>query len=136
MTALHEIPSERSGVYRTPAELDPVRRACERARLAWHEIELEAMGEKRTALDALARAFGAPPTFGANWDALADMVQDLSWQSAAGHLLHLKGAGPRIRGDDWATLVEILRDSATYWCTRGQPFIVFVDGAPELPTWN
>jgi hypothetical protein len=106
------------------------------AGLAWSELALDAFPGKQAALGAIARAIGAPgDTFGGNWDALADVLQDLSWHAHSGHVLHLRGkweAGV----DDRATLLEVLRASADYWRSRGRPFIVFVDHATDLPPWN
>jgi RNAse (barnase) inhibitor barstar len=104
---------------------------------AWFEIDLAHVRTKDELLDAFARALGFPVTFGHNWDALADALQDLSWQRANGYVLHLRNAPSAERAlvDEWATLLEILSGSAMYWKTRGKPFIVFVDRAQELPQW-
>lgn len=127
----------RSGVYRTPEDFPGVQRDLESAGLAPAEVALDRTQGKEAMLEALASAVGAPmATFGANWDALADVLQDLSWRPAVGHVLHLHAPMENGRGDDWAILIEILRDSAGFWRTRGRPFIVFVDGAQALPAWN
>jgi hypothetical protein len=127
---------ERSGVYRTPPEASSLHAQARHAGLAWSELALDAFPGKHAALGAIARAIGAPhDTFGANWDALADVLQDLSWHAPSGHVLHLHGKWDA-SVDDRATLLEVLRASADYWRSRGQPFIVFVDDSTELPPWN
>jgi Barstar (barnase inhibitor) len=104
--------------------------------LPWSEIDLTASPGKHAGIHALARAVGAPAaTFGANWDALADVLQDLSWHAAPGCVLHLRGDW-NASIDERATLLEVLRASADYWRGRGRPFVVLVDGAAELPAWT
>jgi hypothetical protein len=136
MTQTTQFSSERSGVYRAPDDMSRLRPLSHDAGLAWSEVDLNAFPGKQAALDAIASAVGAPAaTFGANWDALADVLQDLSWRAAPGHVLHLRGHWGA-SADDRATLVEVLRASADYWRSRGKPFVVFVDGLAELPGWS
>jgi hypothetical protein len=136
MTRISAFPSERSGVYRTPADVNQLKTQALDAGLTWSEVSLDASPGKRAALDAIAQAIGAPaPTFGGNWDALADVLQDLSWHPSAGQVLHLRGKW-QASGDDHATLLEIARASADYWRAKGKLFFVFVDGAVELAPWT
>jgi hypothetical protein len=136
MTQSTHFRSERSGVYRTPPEASSLRVQVHDAGLAWWELALDAFPGKGAGLGAIARMIGAPAaTFGANWDALADVLQDLSWHAPSGHVLHLRGKW-EASVDDRATLLEVLRASADYWRSKDRPFIVFVDDATELPAWN
>jgi hypothetical protein len=136
MTESSQFPAARSGVYRTPADVSRLESQSREADLAWLEIQLDAFPGKRAGLNAIAKTMGAPAgTFGENWDALADVLQDLSWDDASGHVLHLRGhwdASP----DDRATLVEVLRASADYWRSRSRAFLVFLDDVAELPAWT
>lgn len=128
--------SERSGVYCTPADATWLQTQAREAGLRWSNVSLDAFAGKRAALEAIAHAIGAPTvTFGANWDALADVLQDLSWHAPAGHVLHLRGKW-NASGDDRATLVEVARASADYWRAKGRPFFVFIDDSGELPQWT
>ena len=136
MTNTTQFTDERSGVYRTPAEVGELRSQSRAAGLAWADVALDACPGKHAALNEIAQAIGAPAaTFGSNWDALADVLQDLSWDVSEGHVLHLRGKWDAT-GDDRATLLEVLRASADYWRARRKPFFVFVDGAVELPQWT
>jgi hypothetical protein len=136
MTQSTQFDGQRSGVYRTPQDMRALHAGATAAGLAWSELVLDAFPGKQAGIGAIARAIGAPAaTFGANWDALADVLQDLSWRAAPGHVLHLRGKWDASI-DDRATLLEVLRASADYWRARGQPFIVFVDEATELPAWS
>ena len=123
-----------SGVHRAPAAVAPTRAAAAAAGLAWHEIDLGAARDKAALLKAFADALAFPATFGGNWDAFADCLQDLSWRRERGHVVHLAHAGRYARAApaDWATALEIMGESATYWKTRGRAFIVLAAGVAEL----
>lgn len=137
MTYPHPLTSARSGVFGTPADLDQLTVAAQRSGLVWAEVALGAEQAKAAALTAIANAVGAPGAwFGANWDALADVLQDLSWHEAAGLVLRLRGLESAHPSIDRATLLDVLRTSAAYWQARGKPFFAFVDNAPELPAWR
>jgi hypothetical protein len=136
MTQPPQLSNERSGVYRTPDDASRLRAQAGSEALGWSEVDLAAAPGKHAGIAAIASAMRVPgDTFGANWDALADVLQDLSWDSAAGHVLRLRGPW-NASVDERATLLEVLRASADYWRSRGKPFVVFVDGAPELPAWT
>jgi hypothetical protein len=132
------IAAERSGVYRASQLLAPLRGASVAAKCAWVEIDLAAVRDKAELLAAFAAALAFPPTFGSNWDAFADSLQDLSWRRERGYVLHLGGAGALSRAapGDWATALEILVASATFWKDRGIVFIVLADGVAGLPEFG
>jgi hypothetical protein len=127
--------SAHSGVFVSPRNIAALREAVARAHCDWTEIDLGAVADKRSLLGAFAAALAFPLTFGGNWDALADCLQDLSWRAAGGVVLHLRGAGAyaRTAPRDWATCLEILAGSATYWKSRGRPFVALIDGVAGLP---
>jgi hypothetical protein len=126
----------RSGVYHTPVHIDAVRQAAGPGVL-WLDLDLGKIGSKSELLDLFTREAGFPAGFGGNWDALADALQDLSWRPAQGYAVRLAAAAAASQalGADWAMLVEVLRETAAYWKSRGKPFVVFVDDAAELPLW-
>lgn len=80
----------------------------------WHfvSIDLSDVRNKRELLHVLAKSLQFPNYFGANWDALADMLGDLSWLPAQGSLLLIRGvAGLRRESPQvLATLLDILRE--------------------------
>jgi hypothetical protein len=129
---------ERSGVYRTPRLLAPLRDASAAAKCAWVAMDLHAVRDKAGLLAAFTAALAFPPTFGNNWDALADSLQDLSWRRERGYIMHLRGADALARAapTDWVTALEILESSATYWKDRGTVFIVLADGVAGLPEFG
>ena len=130
--------SRRSGVYRAPQKLGSLRTALVQDDSAWLEADLAQARTKAELLERLASACAFPATFGRNWDALADALQDMSWRPACAYVLHLRhaAAAAQALGADWATLLEVLSSSAMYWKEHGKAFVVFVDDAPELPQWT
>ena len=128
----------RSGLYRTPDAIDLLQQAAARLGIAYFGVELGGARDKDAFLAACARALGFPATFGHNWDAFADSVQDLSWRPARGYLVHLEhvAAFARSAPESYATAIEILRYAADDWKARGTAFIVLVDDAPDLPDFS
>jgi len=121
-----------NGVYRAPVDSAPLRAAA--AGLRWSVADLHGAGSGRAVCGALAGALDFPGSFGGNWDALNDVLQDLSWLKDCGCVLHLGGVtslAPGVRD----TLLEILASAAAFWKHRGRVFIVLADddGLPTLP---
>ncbi len=124
-----------NGVYRAPSDATLLRDLAQAAGPGWCEVDLRRIRGKRGLFAALARALHFPETFGGNWDALADCLQDLSWLSPAeaGTVLYLRGhqrffvAAP----GEAATLEEILAEAAQFWRKHTRLFVVLIDGAGE-----
>ena len=131
-------PAEQNGLYGVPADVAPLRRAARDAGLAWHVVDLQRARGKRALFTAFAREFAFPATFGGNWDALADCLQDLSWRTEPGRIVLMRGAGIFVAAspDDYAILCEILEASAQYWRGRKRVFVVLVDDATGRPVWS
>lgn len=87
------------------------------------ELDLRNTHNKAELFAAFAQALSFPAWFGANWDALADCLSDLSWLPAPGYLLHLLGPSP-LPATELETLEDILREAAEYWSAAGTPFSV------------
>jgi RNAse (barnase) inhibitor barstar len=128
---------DRSGVYRAPPHVESMRTSLEPAS-RWIDVDLASVRNKREMLSALQDTCGFPATFGHNWDALADALQDMSCNPAPAYVLHLRHSAQAARylDGDWAMLMEVLTESAEYWKAHDKPFIVFVEGAAELPPWT
>lgn len=133
-----EITALRNGIYRAPDNAARLRKAARRAAASWIAVDLGAVRGKRALLDALARVFMFPDSFGGNWDALADCLQDLSWLPERGWVVVLGG----IEGfaaeapADHALLLDILAAAASYWRQHERIFIVLVDGGAGLPEFS
>jgi hypothetical protein len=96
----------------------------------WADLSLRAVQDKTDLMAAFAKACDFPATFGANWDALADALQDSACPGAEGCVLHLTDSGMTgLAEADRATLFEVLSETAAYWRTHGKAFVVLVDGA-------
>ena len=87
-------------------------------------IEMEGCRDKIDALTAIARGLRFPKWFGANFDALADSLGDLSWLPADGYLLLLEHADTWREADDdnFAMLLDVLNEAAVTWGDQGKPF--------------
>lgn len=124
-----------NGVYRAPTKVALLQTSVRRAELRWVVVDLRRARGKHALLSACARGFLFPASFGGNWDALADCLQDLSWLAEPGTVTLLRGdadfavAAP----EEHAMLLEILGAAAEYWQPRGRVFIALSEGGAELP---
>jgi hypothetical protein len=114
----------RSGVYRSRDE----RAILDATRAGPLDVAVvEASGDL---FDGLSRALELPSWFGRNWDALEDVLADLSWRKGDGHVVIFRSYPT---DESLGILVDVLRSSAEYWMGRGKPFFaVFVDPAKKL----
>ena len=78
--------------------------------------------------DECAAALQFPATFGHNWDALADCLEDEDIVGRKGVVIRLAHAGAyrKAHAADWETFSDILDEAADYWRERHLPFWVFV----------
>lgn len=126
-----------NGVYRAPAAVALLQAIVRRAELGWVVVDLRRARGKHALLSACARGFKFPASFGGNWDALADCLQDLSWLTEPGTVVLLRGdadfavAAP----EEHAMLLEILGATAEYWQPRGRVFIALSEGTAGLPAF-
>ena len=74
--------------------------------------------DKTALLAALGEALSFPDWYGANWDALADCLMDMSW-SEGPVLLHLTRSNA-LPMELRATLEEVFQDAADYWREQGR----------------
>lgn len=123
---------ESSGVYLAARAMAPLRRAAAQSKLAWFDLDLDGVDGKARLLAVFAQRLHFPDPFGANWDALADCLQDFSWWRAAGYVInvtharHFALAAPQ----EFSQLLEILRLSTIYWREHGRIFLVLIDHQP------
>jgi len=126
---------EHSGVYAVPEAPGEIRDAALGRAFAWLDADLSGVGDKAALTRAIADALAAPKTFGGNWDALADALQDLSWRAAPGYVLLIRG-GAGVAPADRKVLIDILRESAEFWRAHAKCFVALIEGASELPRWK
>lgn len=91
------------------------------------EAELKGIKGKKNLLTALARATKFPGEFGENWDALVDVLCDLSWCTAPGYVLLLRDVSPTmgLSSNDREIAQDIFDDTVVYWRQRNKPFWIF-----------
>jgi hypothetical protein len=116
-----------AGFYRLNCPLDQLRAAVAEAGLDLFEADLVAVHTKQKFLTVVAQAIRAPKGFGNNWDALADVLSDFSWQPASGYVLLLRNGGESLGlpVTDHAIASQILSDTVDFWKSQGKPFWAF-----------
>lgn len=117
-----------AGSYTLQCGVDELHVAAGEAGFVLFDTDLKGIKGKQNLLDALARAAGFPHGFGANWDALADALCDLSWQGeASGYVLLLRNASDTLglSANDREIAQDIFADTTLYWRQRGKPFWIF-----------
>ena len=121
--------SAHSGVYAAPATTRVLEQQAAACGLEWLELDLTGVADKAGLLARCQRLFKLPPSFGHNWDALADSLQDLSWLPARGYVVSCRNGGELARRspEDFSTALAILAATASYWRSKGKPFIVLLD---------
>ena len=120
-----------SGVYAAPAAPAALHASARAAGVAWFELDLKDVRAKPELLALCQQVFGVPPSFGHNWDALADSLEDFLWRPAPGYVVRVRNGGAFARSspEDFATALEIFAAAATYWASRRQVFLVLLDAA-------
>ena len=117
-----------AGSYALQCGADELRAAANEAGFALFDADLKGVKGKQNLLNALARTATFPSEFGANWDALADALCDLSWcGERAGYVLLLRNVSDTfgLSAHDREIVQDILADTAVYWRQRKKPFWVF-----------
>jgi Barstar (barnase inhibitor) len=116
------------GVYRLNGEIEELRKAAKEAGAALFEADLAKAKDTPAFIHCVAAAIHAPDWFHANWDALADVLGDLSWQPAPAYILLLRRSNATLNlpRDEYGIASEILSGTMDYWKSRNTPFWVFL----------
>jgi RNAse (barnase) inhibitor barstar len=95
-------------------------------------MDLRGCGDGRIGMARIAEALRFPDWFGANWDAFADCLNDLSWWPSPGYVLVLEHVGEWRTHDreSFDSVLEILGEAAARWAEERVPFWAFF----PLPT--
>ena len=117
-----------AGVREWAGPHEALKLAASAAKLKCHVVDLHGVGGKGPLMDALEKGLKLPEHFGANWDALADCLEDDEWLGNHGMAIVLKHANAYRKSYrvDWETLADILSEASEYWQERHKPFWVFV----------
>lgn len=107
---------------------EALREAAAALGYAYFETDLKGVKGKKNLLVALAQAVEFPDEFGANWDALVDVLCDFSWRPAPGYVLWLRNVSPTLglSAYDREIAQDILDDTVVYWRQRNKPFWIFL----------
>ena len=132
---------QRAGVYHLPlGGLADIELAAWKNDYAVFRVDLRGASSKQDALHCIAKALSFPASFGANFDALADCLGDMSWRPAEGYVIvleHCDGLHGRAE-QDFVDLIQIFSAAAEEWREQGKAFWCFVglqaDGIAWLPT--
>lgn len=118
---------ESAGSYTLGCSVDELRNSSNEAGFALFDADLKGVKGKQNLLNALAQAASFPPEFGANWDALADALCDLSWHEASGYVLLLRNASDTLglSANDREIAQDLFADTVVYWRQRKKPFWIF-----------
>ena len=116
-----------AGSYTLGCSVEILRSAADQAGFALFDTDLKGVKGKQNLLNALAVAAKFPPGFGANWDALADELCDLSWHQANGYVLVLRNASDTLglSANDREIALDIFADTSVYWRQRNKAFWIF-----------
>jgi hypothetical protein len=120
-----------AGVYRLSCPLTVLEANVMLSGFALFEADISAVHGKGEFLAKLAQVLVAPDWFGHNWDALADVLGDLSWQPSAGYVLLLCGGDAKLglSDADHEIVTQIFSDTVAYWKSQNKPFwVLFADG--------
>jgi hypothetical protein len=118
---------ETAGSYTLGCSVDELQSAANEAGFAMFDTDLKGVKGKQNLLNALAAAASFPPEFGANWDALADALCDLSWHEASGYALLLRNTSDTLglSANDREIAQDIFADTVVYWRQHKKAFWVF-----------
>lgn len=116
-----------AGCHKLDCSVEALYEATDEAGFALFEADLKGIKGKKNLLNALALATRFPDEFGANWDALVDVLCDLSWCSGTGYVLLLRNVSPTfgLSSNDREITQDILDDTVVYWRQRNKPFWIF-----------
>lgn len=133
--------SEFAGIYHLPhSDRKALKQAAHALGFGWLQADLGDRREMADALEKLGNDLHLPEWYGANYDALADCLTDLSWNAAPGYVLLVAGADDLQAREAAAfdTLNEVLSSVVGNWQEAKVPFWVFYDMRPNglaaLPT--
>jgi RNAse (barnase) inhibitor barstar len=122
--------TERSGIYHLPhSDCKALKQAALTLHFGWLQTDFGESRDIAAILEKIGHDLRLPEWYGANHDALADCLSDLSWNAAPGYVLLIAGAG-KLHDRDRAAfdlLNEVLGSVIGDWQAERTPFWVFYD---------
>lgn len=98
-------------------------------------LDLSTVSSKLQLLDLVASAMAFPDYFGRNWDALLDLMSDLSGPPAKGYVLIIEGSRHfnDVSSSDFSTFLEVVLDAGERMQADRTPFhVLLVGDAPRF----
>ena len=129
-----------AGIFLSPPDAAVLDAAADRAGLARWRVDLGGVDRKSALMSAFQCAMGFMEGFGANWDALHDLLSERALEQPAGVTLTLAHCSELARTDStvFEQLLEVLDAVAERCYDEDIPFWVFIDGVAtkdfDLPT--
>lgn len=119
---------EQAGVHSWTGDGKALAAAAAAGGYQYHAADLHGVTTRNDLMKALDAGLKLPDHFGANWDALADVLEDKDWLGNGGAVVFLQHATAfrKAHPQDWSTLEDILAEAADYWRDLRKPFWVFV----------
>lgn len=119
---------EQAGVHAWNGEAKALETAAASSGLKYLAADLHSVTSKNELMEALDKGLKLPSHFGANWDALADTLEDEDWFGHSGAVVVIQHANGYRKNhpQDWSTLEDILAEAADYWRELRKPFWIFV----------
>ncbi len=117
--------SENAGVFFvTSSDLEAIELAAQQNDAHVCSIDLQHCHTKTQLLEELSNGLSFPPSFGNNWDALADYLSDLSWLASDAFVVCFSNADlyRDAHDEDFKTLIEILEETSAAWSSQNTPF--------------
>jgi len=117
-----------AALKRWSGSIDPLKSAAADANLAFNVVDLAHAADKTALFAALDKGLALPEHFGANFDALADCLEDRDWLGTRGRVIAIQNAAAfrKAHARDFGMLEEILSEASAYWQERHVAFWVFV----------
>jgi hypothetical protein len=102
----------------------PDRGPLEAAGIRVAAVDGAAVHSKQDLMEALSAALDLPDYFGGNWDALEEVLRDLGWLEAKGHVVLIENGEELWKRDPELTgmLVRSWIEAAGGWAEKGVPF--------------
>lgn len=120
--------AENAGVFFvTGSDLEAIELAAQHNNAYYCAIDLYNCKNKTQIFTILAAALQFPPSFGNNWDALADYLSDLSWLASDAFVICFANSHyyRDSQEEDFKTLIEILEEASANWSEQESPFWAF-----------
>lgn len=120
----------KAGVFHLEGEPRDIAAAAEAAGLAAIRIDIHHAHDKGDFIKDIAGALSFPPSFGNNWDALADSLKDLSWKPAPGWVVILEKSKHfcAAHRHEFEEAMDLMAETADYWRGEGRPFWTLIGG--------